>query len=121
MDAGPVGVPLPVGLLTAEKDPAISMAALERAVALNPSDAGSWIELGLRWEADGNAGRAEQYLLRAAEVDRQYLPRWSLANFYFRRKDTEKFWAWARASAEMVYGDARPLFRCAARWPRMGT
>jgi len=63
-------------------------------------------------EADGKADRAEQCLLRAAEADRQYLPRWTLANFYFRHKDTEKFWAWAKSSAEMVYGEAAsPLFR----------
>lgn len=100
-----------LGVLTAEKEPARSMAAMERAVALNPEDAGSWIELGLRLEADGKVDRAEQCLLRAAEADRQYLPRWTLVSFYLRRKDTEKFWAWARVSAEMVYGDATPLFR----------
>lgn len=101
-----------LGILTAEKDPARSIAALERAVALNPADARPWIELGLRWEEDGKVNRAEQCLLRAAEADRQYLPRWTLANFYFRRKETDKFWVWARLSAEMVYGDAASsLFR----------
>jgi hypothetical protein len=100
-----------LGVLTADKYPARSIAALQRAVALNPSDAASWIELGLRLERNGKADAAERCLLRAAEVDRQYLPRWTLANFYFRRNDTEKFWTWARSSAEMVYGDAAPLFR----------
>ena len=100
-----------LGVLAAEKEPARSMAALEGAVALNPWDAGSWIELGLRLEADGKSDGAERCLLRAAEADRQYLPRWTLASFYFRRQDTERFWAWAEASAEMVYGDATPLFR----------
>lgn len=100
-----------LGVLAAEKDPAKSIAALERAVALDPSDAGSWIELGLQLEANGKADAAERCLLRAAEVDRQYLPRWTLANFYFRRRDTEKFWTWARSSAEIVYRDATPLFR----------
>ena len=98
-----------LGVLTA--DPARSIAALERAVALNPWDAGSWIELGLRLEADGKVDRAEQCLLRAAEADHQYLPRWTLTNFYFRRNDAEKFWTWSKSSAEMVYGDATPLFR----------
>lgn len=99
-----------LAVLTAEKNPARSIAELENVLALNPCDAVSWIELGLRFEADGKAARAEQCLLRAAGVNRQFLPRWALANVYFRRKDTEKFWAWARASAEMVYGDATPLF-----------
>jgi tetratricopeptide (TPR) repeat protein len=100
-----------LGMLSAEKEPARSTAALERAVALNPEDSGSWTELGLRLEADGKVNGGEQCLLRAAEVDRQYLPRWSLANFYFRRRDERRFWAWAKSAAEMVYGDATPLFR----------
>ena len=56
-----------LAVLTAEKDPARSIAELENALALNPCDAASWIELGLRFEADGKADRAEQCLLRAAE------------------------------------------------------
>jgi len=100
-----------LGVLTAEKDPARSIAAFERAAALNPWDVRSGLELGLRLEADGKADQAEQRLLRAADADRQYLPRWTLVNFYFRRKDTGKFWLWARASAEMVYGDGTSFFR----------
>lgn len=99
-----------VGVLAAGTDPAGSIAALRRAVALDPSDSASWIELGLQLEAGGQADAAERCLLSAAEVDRQYLPRWTLANFYFRRGDTEKFWEWARSAAEMVHGDAAPLF-----------
>jgi tetratricopeptide (TPR) repeat protein len=100
-----------LAILTAEKEPARSVAALQRAVVLNPRDSGSWIELGLRLEADHKVDEAEQCLLRAAEVDVQYLPRWTLANFYFRRRDDERFWRWAKSAAEMAYGDATPLFR----------
>ena len=85
--------------------------ALRKAVALNPQDARSWIDLALRRETDGDSLQAEQYLLRAAETDQQYLPRWSLANFYFRNNDLPKFWMWARRAAEMLYGDPTPLFR----------
>jgi tetratricopeptide (TPR) repeat protein len=91
-------------------NPAASRQALERAVALNPRDAQSWIELGLRAEAAGDLAGAERRLLRAASVDKQYLPSWSLANFYFRRGDAEKFWFWARAAMGMAYGDQAPLF-----------
>jgi len=100
-----------VGVLAAQTDPAGSIAALRQAVALDPADSGSWIELGLQLETNGQADAAERCLLRAADVDRQYLPRWTLANFYFRRGDAEKFWTWARSSAEMVHGSAAPLFR----------
>jgi len=97
--------------LTVDDDPPASLAALQRATELNPSDANSWIELGLRLEESGRFADAEHYLLRAASEDRQFLPRWTLANYYFRRGDTARFLVWAKSAAEMVYGDATPLFR----------
>jgi tetratricopeptide (TPR) repeat protein len=93
-----------------ESDPVASAAALDRAVALNPWDSPSWIELGLRAEAAGDLAGAERNLLRAANVDRQYLPAWSLANYYFRRGDSRNFWLWARQAAAMAYGDQSALF-----------
>jgi tetratricopeptide (TPR) repeat protein len=99
-----------LGVLLADQDPRRSNAALNRAVALNPADADSWIELGLRSEASGDYAEAERCLLRAAERNKQYLPRWTLANYYYRRNDTARFWYWAKASAAMVYGDTGPLF-----------
>jgi tetratricopeptide (TPR) repeat protein len=66
--------------LVANDDPAKAKEALERAVALNPWDARSWIELGLRAEAVGDSGAAEACLLRAAKVDSKFLPdgRWRI-------------------------------------------
>ncbi len=93
-----------------EEDPAGSGRALERAVALNPWDSRTWVELGLRAEADDDFGPAERFLLRAARVDQQFLPKWSLANYYFRRGDSGKFWFWARQAAGTAYGDLAPLF-----------
>jgi tetratricopeptide (TPR) repeat protein len=93
-----------------ESNPAKSTEALERAVALNPRDSQSWVELGLRAEASGDLAAAERSLLRAASVDKQYLPSWSLANYYFRRGDAEQFWFWAHAATGMAYGDQSPLF-----------
>jgi hypothetical protein len=97
--------------LVSENNPARSTEALERAVALDPSDSPSWIELSRRAEASGRDAAAEHYLRRAAEEDKQYLPRWALANYYFRRRDTDKFWYWAKGSADMIYSDPSPLFR----------
>jgi tetratricopeptide (TPR) repeat protein len=100
-----------LALLVSGDDPARSAEAFERAAALNPLDANAWVELGLGSENRGDLATAERCLLRAAEVDRGYLPRWSLANYYFRRQDAAQFWPWVGQAAAMAYGDASPLFR----------
>ena len=100
-----------LALLTSDDHPARAIEALQRAVALNPADAHSWIELGLRYEAGGDYARAEQCLIRAVEEDAEYLPKWTLANHYFRRNDPPRFWFWAKQAAAMAYGDPLPLFR----------
>jgi hypothetical protein len=100
-----------LAFLVADNDPPAARDASRRAVALNPWDARSWIELGLSAEAQGDATSATQYLLRAAEVDKEFLPRWTLANYYFRHDDLAMFWFWSKQAAAMVYGDALPMFR----------
>jgi hypothetical protein len=101
--------------LASGDDPRKAETALRSAVALNPWDARSWIELGLRAEATGDDAAAQRYMLRAAEVDRQFLPRWTLANYYFRRGNVALFWYWTKDAVAMVSGDARPVFRLCAR------
>jgi hypothetical protein len=83
---------------------------LDTSLRLNRYDAQADIELGLQYEAEGNFSRAEKALLDAYEVDHTYLPRWSLANYYFRRDNMPAFWAWARSAAEMPADDIGPLF-----------
>lgn len=83
---------------------------LETAIHLDPYNAQADIELGLRLEAAGDKGRAEKLLLNAFAVDRTFLPRWSLANFYFRRKNEAAFWEWAKRAAEMPSDSTGPLF-----------
>ena len=85
--------------------------ALAQAVAGNPRYSSGWIALGLLAEVERDFPRAERLLLEAARVDNTYEPRWSLANFYFRSRDQEKFWIWARKAAEMAYHDQTPLFQ----------
>jgi len=98
--------------LLAGYDPPAARDALRRAVALNPWDARSWIELGLNAEAEGDRTTSLQYLLRAVEVNQEFLPRWTLANYYFRHDDVAMFWSWTRSAAKaMIPGDALPLFR----------
>jgi hypothetical protein len=83
---------------------------LDRALALNPRYTEAWIALGLREETDGDRPRAEATLLHAAEIDRTYMPRWTLASFYLRHGDAEDFWIWARRAAGMAY-DPGALFQ----------
>ena len=79
----------------AEFDPAHAQEQLASAVRLDPYNAQADIELGLLFESRGELGRAEQCFLRAFAVNRTFLPRWSLASFYFRRGNTAAFWTWA--------------------------
>jgi hypothetical protein len=73
------------------------------------------IESGLRAELDGRLEQAERHLLHAAEQDRGWLPKWTLANFYFRHDSAAEFWKWARQAASAgSRQELSPLFRLAA-------
>ncbi len=97
--------------LTYDDDPRGSASELRIALSHNPRDSKAWIELGLRAEFDGRYAEAERHLLEAARVDTQYVPKWTLANYYFRRQQSEEFWLWSRESAAMTISDPAPLFR----------
>jgi tetratricopeptide (TPR) repeat protein len=85
-------------------------AELETAARLNPSDSAVRIRLGLRAESQRDFASAEKYLLEAAQIDKLFAPRWTIANYYFRTGESDKFWPWAGQALEMGYGDLRPLF-----------
>jgi tetratricopeptide (TPR) repeat protein len=104
-----------LAVLMSEGDPRKSKDAFRRAVSLNPWNARSWIDLGLRAEQEGDNATAKMCLLRAAGADREFLPRWTLANYYFRHDDAERFWFWAKEAVAMVSGDAQPVFRLCGR------
>lgn len=95
----------PYYMRLAQLDQDHTKALLERTVELNPFNAQANIELGLRYEAEGDLTRAERQLLAAYDVDHTYLPRWSLANYYFRRDNMPEFWKWARSAAAMPSDD----------------
>jgi hypothetical protein len=84
--------------------------AYDRAAALDPYDSSLLTLTGLRAEAAHDFPRAERELLQAARVDRLFDPRWTLANFYFRRSDATHFWPWASSALAWAYGDRRPLY-----------
>jgi hypothetical protein len=87
-----------------------STATLERVVTLNPMGSAARIRLGLAAEIRRDYATAERWLTDAARVDRQFEPRWTLANYYFRRQSAGPFWKWIRAALEVSYGDRRPAF-----------
>ncbi|MGA3201304.1 MAG: hypothetical protein ABSF12_02290 [Bryobacteraceae bacterium] len=95
----------------AELDPDGARAALEKAVAIDEHRSTAWVSLGLLDDGAGDPAEAERCLLRAARIDHQYLPAWTLANFYFRRGNHELFWEWARRAALLTYDDFLPLLR----------
>jgi tetratricopeptide (TPR) repeat protein len=96
--------------LQLEYDGQDSTALLERAARINPVSSAPRIRLGLAAETRGDFAAAEKWLLDGARVDRQFEPRWTLANFYFRRERPDEFWKWMRAALEVSYGDRRLAF-----------
>jgi hypothetical protein len=82
---------------------------LTTSLRLNRYNAQADIELGLQYEADGDYERAQQQLLQAYDIDRTYLPRWTLANYYFRRGNMQEFWVWARSAAAIPADDVGGL------------
>ena len=89
-----------------------SSVELDRALALNPRYTAAWIARGLEAETAGDRKKAEASLLQAAEIDHLYLPRWTLANYYFRAGDLPRFWTWARRAAGMAYEPAALFQLC---------
>jgi hypothetical protein len=83
---------------------------LEEVARLNPDSSAPRIRLGLDAEVRGDLVGAERWLLDAARADRQYEPRWTLANFYFRQQKTDEFWKWMHLALEVSYGDRVPAF-----------
>ena len=66
---------------------------LIRALKLNPRYSEAWIAMGLAAESMGDRKVAEASLHNAAAIDRAYLPKWTLANYYLRAGDMPRFWA----------------------------
>jgi len=99
----------PYYMRLAQFDRADARQLLESSLKLNPYNAQADIELGLQYEAAGDLSQAERHLLNAYSIDRTYLPRWSLANFYFRQNNMPAFWAWSKSAADMPADDIGAL------------
>jgi hypothetical protein len=103
----PDGWPYYMRLAQLDRDNSAQL--LKSTLRLNEYDAQANVELGLRYEADGDSAAAERQLLQAYGVDHTYLPRWSLAGFYFRQGNMPEFWKWARSAADMPSDDIGAL------------
>jgi tetratricopeptide (TPR) repeat protein len=97
----------------AQRQPALARSALRDALRLNPRDSAAWMALGLAAERDGDMEQAADCFLAAEKVDRQYLPAWTSANFFFRRANDLQFWRAATRAAAMSYDDPAPLIELA--------
>ena len=82
---------------------------ISHAVETNPFDSSVLMALGLAAEQDGDVNRASEFLFRAEKVDRQYLPAWTAANFFYRHANDREFWRAAVQAAAMSYDDPAPL------------
>jgi hypothetical protein len=91
---------------------AAGLAATQPVPDVRPRDTSANIERALELERSGAVAQAEFILLEAARLDRQYLPAWTLTNFYFRRNAIPQFWSWA-ARASALTRDPRALLRLA--------
>jgi len=86
-------------------------ALLKRAVELNPFDYESLIQLGLATEiTQADPKTAETYFLRAAAVNHMYLPKWTLAGYYFRRQNASEFFRWANETLKITPYAGDPVF-----------
>lgn len=84
---------------------------LHRAVEVNDFDFQSWIQLGFLSEfQQHDVPLAEKYFLKAAAVNHMYLPRWTLANFYFRHDNETEFFRWAKAALAITPFAPEPIF-----------
>jgi len=96
-------------LAQAEPDRAVEI--LKEGVALNPLDSSLRLELGLAAQQQGDFPNAEINMLDAMRLDTGFGPRWALSDFYFQRRDAERFWPVVRAALAMSYGDVSAQFR----------
>ena len=93
---------------TADED---AIGPLRQALATSPEDAHIRIQLGLELEGRGEYAEAERSLTQALKLDRDFIPIWTLTNYYFRRGDAVHFFPAVRRTLAYSRGDTSPLFR----------
>ena len=87
-----------------------SREAWSQAARIAPRDPEPYIRRALASEQHGELELAERLLLQAESLHATWYPRWTLANFYARRGNSQAALHWARLCAQRASGDLRPLF-----------
>lgn len=87
-------------LQTYAGEDAEAIESLRRAEAALPFDPAPRREHALALEQAGRIEEAGALLHEAAGLDRSFVSRWTLANFYLRTGQTEEFWPWIRQAIE---------------------
>lgn len=85
-------------------------AVWQKAIAADPRNAAALTQAALAAESRGDPKTAERLLLQASEYNQLWLPRWTLAGFYYRQRRPE-FWTSARAALERSWDDPTAVFR----------
>ena len=84
---------------------------LRRSVEEDPFDYEAWIRLGLLAEMqDGDNVAAEKDYRQAERVNHMFLPRWTLANFYFRQQKSDEFFHWSKETLLITPYSSDPVF-----------
>jgi len=84
---------------------------LKEATRLNPFDYQSFIQLGLNSEmTETDPKTAESYFLQAVAVNKMFLPKWTLTNYYFRRQNLSEFFRWANETLKISPYAGDPVF-----------
>lgn len=94
-----------------EQEGGEALAAWLHSLEMDPRNAEAAIAAAMHLESVGNAREAERLLLRAAELNHLWLPRWSLALFYARQGRKPEFWRWAGGAFDRSYWDRTAMFR----------
>lgn len=80
-------------------------------LSLSPRNSNYLAQAALAAEFRGEVRAAEHLLLRSARYNQLWLPRWSLANFYYRHRRWDEFRRWAALALGRAHGDRTALFR----------
>lgn len=83
--------------------------SLQAAVRLDPENPEWRMRLAQRAELAGDLPLAERSLLEAAQLSRQYQPKFLLAGYYLRRGNADLCKRWSQAALAIAPGDVTPV------------
>lgn len=94
-----------------EQEALESLPLWRRSLELDPSHAEALIAAAASLESTGKPDQVEKLLLKAAEWNALWPPRWALSSFYLRHGRLDEFWHWTRLAFERSHRNRDVLFR----------